>query len=191
MKKFILIAVLLLITKAFATEPNEPNVSNDYNDLNYLHARIKQLEKTIEAKNRLIATMRQELSQCKEQNKTPVKEKSELKKEQQSINCLDLHVGQIGPLTNNIIIKTVQIIDVNNMIAELLCDYISQYTGAEKRAIWRRTTKIVWIKGINTQNMVDDQTVDVGDRVFKITGTKTYNTIDGAMTVFVIEPVEF
>lgn len=90
-----------------------------------------------------------------------------------------LSVGQIARLDN---FKTIQIIDSNNMIVEWLDGYTSGRYGS-------RITETIWIKGINTQNMADEQRVEVREQAFKITGTKTYEVVmGGTRTVFVLEP---
>ncbi len=45
----------------------------------------------------------------------------------------------------------------------------------------------VWVTGMDTVGMVDDRKYNV-KRVFKITGTKRYETLFGSSTVFVLEP---
>jgi hypothetical protein len=38
----------------------------------------------------------------------------------------------------------------------------------------------VWVTGVNTENLVDDESVDTSKRIFSCVGNKTYTTTTGA-----------
>jgi hypothetical protein len=103
-----------------------------------------------------------------------------------------LSVGQIARLRNYYDqtqeIKTVQIIDSNNMIVEL---YSAMFAKNGKNILYfiGMCKEVVWIRGIDTRKMADEQSIEIGDQPFKITGTKTYEVVmGGTRTVFVLEP---
>jgi hypothetical protein len=79
------------------------------------------------------------------------------------------------------------IIDSNNAIAEFKIN-----TGASAFKPIPVYDTLVWVKGVDTKGIADDQLLlPEGDYVFKVTGTKSYDTVMGAKkTVFVLEPYE-
>lgn len=51
--------------------------------------------------------------------------------------------------------------------------------------------KQVWVKGILTEGLSDNQRLDFGKRLFMVTGTTTYDTTSfRGVTVYVVEPIE-
>ncbi|HLB74545.1 MAG TPA: hypothetical protein VJJ98_11035 [Sedimentisphaerales bacterium] len=84
-----------------------------------------------------------------------------------------------------------EIIDANNMIVEITIGYKAEYprfstTGVPSRHIG--ITKLIWLKGVSTAGLVDNSKVNCPDPM-KVTGTKTYTAVTGALrTTFVLEP---
>ena len=72
-----------------------------------------------------------------------------------------------------------QIIDPNNMLAELRVDYRQGNSGP-----FSTSEKLVWIEGYNTKGLVDGQMIKT-ELPFKITGTKQYDN----NTVFLLKPI--
>jgi hypothetical protein len=84
-----------------------------------------------------------------------------------------------------------QIVDAKNMICNLFLNH-EQYSP-QKGSMSSETKKYsVWIKGVDTTNLVDDKerTIDI-TAPMKVTGTTQYPTVlGGTKTIFVLEPSE-
>ncbi len=79
-----------------------------------------------------------------------------------------LRVGQTGIV---LVMEVVQVIDHSNMLARL-----------------SPNLPLVWISGLDTSGRVDHSIIDI-DVPMKVSGTKTYATLDGGSnTIFVLEP---
>lgn len=91
--------------------------------------------------------------------------------------------GQEGAMTR-FLGRCVQVIDKEQMLVSVRDTRSGQYA-------------VLWLKGCITTDVTDGQTWRhaewgrvTGFGAYKVTGTKTYNSVDGATsTVFVLEPV--
>ncbi|WP_254509899.1 SHD1 domain-containing protein [Anatilimnocola floriformis] len=102
-----------------------------------------------------------------------------------------LEVGAVGRYKDG---KAVDVVDAKQVIVAV-ARYTAATTIARGNALGtaaprRLPDEVVWVKGIDTAGMVTDGRVDLTTKVFRVTGTKTYDTEDGRNTVFVLEPFD-
>lgn len=93
--------------------------------------------------------------------------------------------GEIGRVEK---IRVVQVTGTRSMLAEIHYQYVRgvERSGIQDMAIGKAD---VWIEGVDTSNMVDDQNV-VLDRVMEVDGTKHYDSRVGLRTVFLLKPID-
>ncbi|MCK5604734.1 hypothetical protein KAR91_22785 [Candidatus Pacearchaeota archaeon] len=106
-----------------------------------------------------------------------------------------LKVDQIVYFDEDDKFKVQQVIDGRNMIVELWIRKPTQQldrsiTWSNVVTVWVPHKQLVWFSGLDTSKWADDSIVSPGtDRLFKITGTKSYDTLfQGIKTLFILEP---
>jgi hypothetical protein len=189
---------------------------NDVNDVAELKIIIAKLEKQIEEQEKKIKRLREELQTEKEELQAEQKENKRLTKicreaginvektesptqadyevcttpiepnvlsdSMKTLGFTDLKVGELGWI-DRLIIQ--QIIDANNAIVRVMLERGEPITPNQIDFLY----KTVWLKGVQTNRFADD-TSQVINHYFVITGTKTYRTaMGGQKTIYVIEPV--
>lgn len=92
--------------------------------------------------------------------------------------------------------KVLEVVDANNVIIELWIRKPVQQldrslTWTNVVTIWKAFKTTVWLRGLNTSKWADDSIVNPSPaQLFKITGTKSYDTLfEGRKTMFVLEPL--
>jgi DNA gyrase/topoisomerase IV subunit A len=196
-KCFVVLAVVVcLAATLWGQEPN---------DIAELKMTIAKLEKQIEHKEQQLKKMREELQAEREKNqkltricreaginfettespmevdyevcRTPIKP-AILSNSMKTLEFTETEVGALGWI-DSLIIQ--QIIDANNAIVR-----IGLRTGGPISSPEYRT---VWLKGVQTDGFADE-TSQIVNHHFVITGTKTYDTAIGSQTtLYVVEPV--
>lgn len=181
--------------------------SNDVNNVVELKMTIAKLEKQIEQQERQLKRMREELQAEKEENQrltkicreaginfekvespmevdyqvcqTPIKPVV-LSESMKTLEFTETEVGALGWI-GSLIIQ--QIIDANNAIVRIRLEIGEPISNPE------RLFRTVWLKGVQTDGFADD-TSQIVNHHFVITGTKTYDTAMGShTTLYIIEPV--
>jgi len=108
-----------------------------------------------------------------------------------------LAVGQSGTIDGPI--RIVQVIDDRNLLARIphkvtktkIISTRVPGSGLQRVGVPTRVTgmeyTLAWIAGVPTGRVVDGLSVPLPG-VYTIKGTRTYETLDGTQTVFVLEP---
>lgn len=127
-----------------------------------------------------------------------------------SSTATEIGVGQVGTIGGKI--KILQVVDKENFLAEIPLHVVktrdSGTSSSDRgsatlalvgsaehyKSVFAKTGKIatidyelVWFTGISTENIVDEQSINISG-IYEVSGTKTYETSDaGSKTVFVLK----
>jgi len=183
MKKLMILSCLIIILTILVSDSISSKKPSFRDRLEDCENRIEKLENRI--------------SKLEQKNQI----KSDIQYQGEIAECFTkpLELGKVAYAGKENLIYIEQVIDSSNMIAKLVFYKIPIYAkrNPESRLLtmpppiirYDSVDTIVWIKGYNTEGLVD------GKRFkplypFKVTNTKTYETaIGGSNTVFVLEPV--
>lgn len=106
------------------------------------------------------------------------------------IDARDMSVGSVGQVDYAKLVQAWSDNDALALVGIMVyeSDRIGPYDLPQPGG-GRHIEKLVWLKGLDFKGKVDDEQISLDKYVFKITGTKRYETEDGGTkTVFVIEP---
>lgn len=193
MKHFVIVClVVALITPlllAETEESQEDRIRRLEAENKALRATMRQLVEENKALKAKLQALKQEPQIDEASAETPSKEeKAEEEKPGSPLKPMKefgkaLALGQAAPVLR---MKVIQIQGPKDMLTE--------FRFSKGYALWGPSASapryghfVVWIHGIDTAGMVDGQWAEIG-RPLKVTGTKSYETLAGQRTVFLLEP---
>jgi len=189
MKKLLIAIIALTLTATFVFAQYRSTSRQPQKKTLPVNVRLDQIEKRLEDLTLRIDHL--------EEKSSPV---TKLKKQGQAKDIqLPLEVGQIVYFDNDNDFKIEQIIDKQDMIVELRIGSVpklgsmprtSRFSTTVPITGYKKITKLVCIRGLDTSKWADGSIIKPSpDRLFKITGTKSYDTLfEGIKTFFVLEP---